>query len=217
MSYRDWLVTKLNDHEEHPDIDSAIALGNSFIEIHTTKGKTVIVGAIDSNSNITSQDVYEVYKNGVPKPNIVIAKYGAIWDGGAIDYLRQQNIGWGGMGEILSAFQTDCYADIQKREYNFVEEGLLKHSRVIRLERIYDRVFKIHRKSGLPPFTITLINSYELSGEEVRHAIKTYGKFNAVLKTNPNGSPTGQAYSAAAEIGADIFIFRELLGRLNRR
>lgn len=188
-----------------------------MIEVHTKNGKTIIVGAIDSNGNITSHEVYAVYASGSKTPNIVIAKHGAIWHGNAIDYARQRNMGWGSMGEISATFHTNNYADIQKREYSFVEEGLLKHTRVTRLDRLYDRVFQIQRTNGLPPFTITLINSYELTGEEVRHAMATYRNFNAVLKTNPNGSPTGNAYSAAQEIGAEIFVWRELLGRLNRK
>jgi len=216
MSYRDWVISKLRDTEENEEIDSATALGDSFIEILTGDGKTVIIGVIDS-VNITESDVSEVYISGPKKPNLVIAKSDAIWSGSAIDYSRQKNMGWGGIGQISSTFQTNDYAAIQRREYAFVEEGLLRHTRVARLERIYDRVFKIHRKGNLPPLTITLINSYELSGDEVRHAISKYGRFDAVLKTNPNGSPTGNAHSAAAEIGADIFVWRELLGRLNKR
>lgn len=217
MSYRDWIVSKLNEQEEHHEIDTATALGESLIEIRTKKGKTVIVGAIDTSSNITEHDIHKVYISGPKTPNVVVAKFSSFWNGSAIDYSRQQNMGWGGMGEISSAFHTDHYSGIQRREYSFVEEGLLKHTRVTRLERVYDRVFKIHRNNGLAPLTIALINSYELSGDEVRNAINRYGNFNAVLKTNPNGSPTGNAYSAAAEIGAEIFLWRELLGRLNKK
>lgn len=216
MSYRDWIVSKLNNNEEYEGIDNAIALGDCLIEIKTEEGKIVVVGVIDG-SNITEQDVYKVYISGPKKPNVVIAKYEAIWSGSAIDYARQHNVGWGGMGQISSAFHTDIYSEIQKREYKFVEAGLLKHNKVVRLERLYDRIFKIHRTGGLTPITVALINSYELSGEEVRHTIEKYGKFDAVLKTNPNGNPTGKAYSAASEIGADIFMWSELLSRLNKR
>jgi hypothetical protein len=216
MSYRDWIISTLSDAEKHEEIDSAIAIGDYLIEILTDDGKTVIVGVIDSE-NITDSDVDRVYINGPKKPNLVIAKSDAIWSGSAIYYARQQNMGWGGMGQISSTFLTDDYSEIQRSEYKFVEDNLLRHSKVARLERVYDRVFKIHRTGSLAPITIVLINSYELSGDEVRHAIKKYGSFDVVLKTNPNGSPTGNAYSAALEIGADILVWRELLGRLNKR
>src|SRR5690606_36426847 len=115
----------------------------------------------------------------------------AIWHGCAIDYLHRHHVGWGGLGEIFSALHTIDYGAIQKREYEFVEHGLLKHTRVARLERLYDRVFKVHRTGVLKPLVVALINSYELSADEVRNAVKNYGKFDLILKTNPNGSPTG--------------------------
>ncbi|MET3606882.1 hypothetical protein ABIC74_000724 [Mucilaginibacter rubeus] len=216
MSYRDWMVKKLAENEFSQEIDSAHPLGDNLIEIITEKGKTLIVGVIDTQTLITKDEVYNLYISGPKSPNIVVSKYGVVWHGSAIDFSRKQNIGWGGMGEINSAIDTEDYGDIQKREYQFVEEGLLKHSRVNHLERLYDRVFKIHRSGNLPPITITLIDSYELSGDEVRQAIKKYKSFDAILKTNPNGNPTGNAFSAASEIGAKIFVWKELYSRLTR-
>lgn len=217
MSYRDWVASNLNEPSWDNEINSFSSLGDSLIEIQTKERKTLIVGVIES-LKITSGDVSKVYNMAAPKrPNVVIGKGKAIWDGSAINYARQRNMGWGGMGQLHSAFHTDDYAEIQKREYSFVESNLSNHHRVRLLERLYDRIFKIHRTGGLSPITIVLIDSYELTGEEVRNAIINYGKFDAVLKTNPNGSPTGNAYTAAAEIGADIFVWAELFGRLNRK
>lgn len=136
MSYTNWLVSKLNASEEQQEIASAVALNESLIEVHTKNGKTITVGAIFSNRNITSHDVHAVYTSGAKTPNIVIAKHRTIWRGSTIDYARQQNMGWGGMGEISASFHTNNYADIQRREYSFVEAGLLKHTRVTRLGRI---------------------------------------------------------------------------------
>ena len=217
MSYRDWMVADLNDHTKHLEVEKATALGEVSIKVQAKNDKTVIVGTIDNGGKITVGEVIAVYNSNPQKPNIVVARSGAVWTGAAIEYARGQDMGWGAMGEISYAFDTNDYPSIQKKEYKFVEEGLLKHSNVLRLERLYDRVFRIHRKSGLTTFTITLINSYETSGEEVRHAIATYGNFDGILKTNPNGNPTGKAYGAAAEINADIYKWGELLGRLNKR
>jgi hypothetical protein len=217
MSYRDWILSKLNKKEDHHDeIEFASALGIYLIEIKTVNAKRLVVGVIDKDY-ITDLDASQLYDSEKEKPNLLIARSGAIWVGSAINYCGRHNIGWGGLGQISSTFQTTNYARIQKSEYAFVEDGLLRHSIVSSLDRIYDRVFKIHRKGNLSALTITLINSYELTGDEVRNAITKYGRFDAVLKTNPNGNPTGNAYSAAAEIDADIFVWRELWGRLNRK
>lgn len=216
MGYRNWIISYLKDHDQAQEIESVIPVGDSLIEIKSKKGKATVVGILEE-SVITSSHVYNIHSNESKKPNILVARFKCIWHGSAIDYARKNDMGWGGVGEITSAFDTNYYADIQKSEYVFVERNLLRHSKVFRLERLYDRVFKIHRINRLSPITITLINSYELSGDDVRYARDTYGEFDAILKTNPNGNPTGRAYSAAEEIGVEIFKWGELLGRLNRR
>jgi len=216
MGYRNWIISYLKDNDQGQEIESVIPVDDWLIEIKSKKGKTIVVGILEE-SVITSSNIYKIYRNESKKPNILVARFKCIWHGSAINYARKNDMGWGGVGDITSAFDVDYYADIQKGEYAFVEKNLLRHSKVSQLERLYDRVFKIHRINRLSPITVTLINSYELSGDDVRHARDTYGEFDAILKTNPNGNPTGQAYSAAEEIGVEIFKWGELLGRLNRR
>lgn len=167
--------------------------------------------------NISNIDIKLFCDKELKKPQILIAKSSTVWQGNAIDYARQQNIAWGGMGLITNAFNTGNYSSIQKREFDFVEKGLARHSRVARLERLFDRVFRIHRTGNLGPFTITLIDAYEMRGEEVQNAIDKYGKFDAILNTNPNSNPTGRAYAEADSVGAEIFIWRNLLCRLNQK
>lgn len=217
MSFRNWVVEKLNKEEsDYAEIESASAFGDFLIEVKTIRAKHIIVGVIESE-HITELDANLVC-DGAPKaPNLLIARSNALWTGNAINYCRHRNIGWGGMGQIFSTFETNNYSRIQKNEYAFVEDGLQRHHAVSRLDRLYDRVFKITRKGNLRPLTIVLIDSYELTGEEIRNAITRYGRFDAVLKTNPNGDPTSHAYTAAAEIGADIFVWKELWGRLNKK
>lgn len=216
MSYRNWIISNLNDYDQQAEIESTVPVGDSLIEIISKKGKTIVVGVVEGEI-ITSIEVKGICKSESKKPNFLVAKSKSVWEGSAIDYACQSNMGWGGVGDITSAFRTDHYGEIQKKEYVFVETNLSKHSKVSRLERLYDRVFKVHRIGDLSPLIVTLINSYELSGEEVRHARNKYGKFDIILKTNANGDPTGRAYLAAEEIGAEIFKWGELLGRLNKR
>ncbi len=216
MNYTDWMVSKLGDKKENHDILSAKKLSEDLLEVQTTNGKIVVVGVVEGE-NIEASDIEQVCVVAIKKPNIIISKAASIWNGSAIDYVRQKNIGWGGKGEISQSFDTLDYKSIQKREYQFVEVGLKRHTLVDHLERLFDRVFKIFRTRGLKPLIIVLVNSYELSAEEVRNATNKYGKFDIILKTNPNGSPTTNAYLAAKEVGADIFLWSELLSRLNRK
>lgn len=214
MSYRDWIISKIivDNNEYYQAVEP---IGNNVIEVINNKGKSITVGVIE-NLEITVVNLMPLMADTIKTPNIIIGKANAVWHGKAIEYVRSKNVGWGGLGDIDQAFSTDEYSTIQKREFQFVEKGLLGHSKVSRLERIYDRVFRIYRKLGLEPFVITLINSYELSADEVRNAKAKYGTFDGILKTNPNGSPTSNAYAAASEIDAEIFGWRDLLSRLTK-
>jgi len=216
MSFRNWVITKLKESEERDTIENVSPLGESSIEVTSKKGKTIVVGVLELE-NISNIDIKLFCDKEPKKPHILIAKSSTIWCGDAIDYARKQNIGWGGMGLITNAFHTEEYSSIQRREFDFVEKGLARHTRVVRLERLFDRVFRIHRSGNLPPFTIALVDSYEMTGEAVQNAFDKYGKFDGILNTNPNGNSTGRAYSAAENVSAEIFVWRTLLGRLNKR
>jgi len=216
MNYRDWLVTKLiKEPIEVSKLNKVTSVDSNLIEVITTDGKLVIVGVIE-NSLISDMDVQLFLNSGKSKPNIIIGKSNSIWTGDAINSVRKNNVGWGGIGEIHSTYDTDNYSLIQKREYNWVETNIMKHNKVRSLDRIFDRVFKVNRIGGLPSLKVVLINSYELSAEEVRNSVEAYGAFDVILKTNPNGTPTANAYLAAEELGAEICVWKELLVRLNK-
>jgi hypothetical protein len=138
-----------------------------------------------------------------------------VWTGEAIDFAREHQIGWGGIGELFRAVDSEEDSDIQKKEYEFVERGLSQHDKVTKLIRVFDRVFEVHR-SKFDPITVVLINEYELTAEHVRHAKATYGHFDAILKTNPNGRTTENARETAEKMSAEIFGWGEFLGRLNK-
>jgi hypothetical protein len=216
MSFRNWVASKLKESEERDTIENVSPLGESSLEITSKKGKTIVVGVLELE-NISDIDIKLFCDKEPKKPQMLIAKSSAVWQGNAIDYARKQNMGWGGMGLITNAFDTETYSNIQRREFDFVEKGLVRHTRVVRVERLFDRVFRIHRSSNLPPFTIALVDSYEMTGEAVQNAFDKYGKFDGLLNTNPNGNPTGRAYSAAGNLSAEIFVWRTLLGRLNKK
>jgi hypothetical protein len=116
----------------------------------------------------------------------------------------------------MSAVSDENVREHVKREYVFVERGLIQHNRVSRLEREFDRVYLVHR-TGLDPLRFVMLNEYELTADHIRSARSRYGAFDAVLMTNPNGEPTGDAEGVAKDIGVGIFKWREFLGRLNRK
>ena len=68
--------------------------------------------------------------------------------------------------------------------------------------RVYDRLYRVHRRRGLADLTGVLVAAYDMSAEDVRHACDLYGAFDVAVKMTSHGSVTGAAEMAAASMGA---------------
>jgi hypothetical protein len=140
----------------------------------------------------------------------------AIWTGDAIAAVAEKAAAFGGMSDLQRVITDPIPSRYVNPEFSFVERGLRQHTRVGGLRRLHDRKYTIQRlRHG--DITILLLNEYELSADHVRTAWDRYGTFNAILKTNPNGRITEAAIAAANSMGATIYMWGQLLGRLNRK
>jgi hypothetical protein len=85
----------------------------------------------------------------------------------------------------------------------FFEQAFRQHSAVEDVTRVYDRLYRVHRRRGLADLTgVFLVDAYDMSAEDVRHACDLYGAFDVEVKMNSHGSVTGAAERAAASMGA---------------
>jgi hypothetical protein len=211
MSSRDWVIPKLLENDS---VDGALPLKDIFVEIHSKKGQT-LVAAVIPDRLVTRESVLQALSHEVMPDILVTIPIATVWTGAAINCARENELGWGGMGELRHAIDSDDVSSIQKKEYDFVERGLGQHDKVSHLERLYDRVYVVHR-TNYDPITVTLINEYELTADHIRHARDTYGRFDAVLKTNPNGNTTSNAIEVAEQLSIGIYKWGEFLGRLHK-
>jgi hypothetical protein len=136
-----------------------------------------------------------------------------IWSGGAIDRLADEGIAFGGVGDLMSASNDEDVAGYVNSEFRFVGRGIEQHSRVARVERLADRVFKVHRKGAAPVMVLTL-NEYDLTGDHIRAGKQRYESFDVVLKSNPNGRITKGAYEVADQLSVKALRWGELLSHL---
>lgn len=214
---RDWVIRNLS---ECNGVVSLNPLGDSFIEINRAfRGRTYpsFTTAIINESRVDLDGLSYLLNGGTKFQFITNIPKEAIWFGDAIEEVQNRALGWGGYGELMSAILTENIAGFQKKEYSFVLRGLQQHSKVIKLDRIFDRVVDIRRKNFLPDIRLLFLNEYELTAERIRHARSIYGKFSMILRSNPNGRATTEAYSVADALGVKIFQWGQLLSRLNRR
>ena len=92
--------------------------------------------------------------------------------------------------------------DIATSSSIFFEQAFRQHSAIEDVTRVYDRLYRVHRRRGLADLTGVLVAAYDMSAEDVRHACDLYGAFDVAVKMNSHGSVTGAAEMAAASMGA---------------
>lgn len=208
---RNWIAERL---AELPEAKEVKAVGGDALEIVRRKYPSFKVLLL-AEEIVASENFGGRIIKGTDFSFAMNLPKDAIWTGAAIRAAEEADVAWGGLGDLMSAMNSKEVRLHRNKEFDFVERGLRQHSRVERLHRKSDRIFDIHRRD-LAKIRVMLINEYELTAEHVRHAREKCGDFGVILKTNPNGRTTELARQTAATIGAEIFGWRELMGRLHK-
>jgi len=175
-----------------------------------------VVAGIISLREVQASNILLLLNSG-PGPDIIInVSKESCWRGDAIDLAKQRNVAFGGLKDLMSCMSDDDIRSYVNKEYEFLDRGFRQHRKVSDCYREYDRLYLIRRREGLGPIRVVVLNEYELTGDHIRTARDRYGFFDEILLNNPNGKPTASAEQVASQIGARIFMFGELLRRLNQ-
>lgn len=138
-----------------------------------------------------------------------------LWSGDAIRHVHAASAAFGTFGDVSRAASTGNAGSFRDKNMGFFINAMGQHSNVSGVSYIYDRVFEVKRKIG-SSLTIAVIDTYNMSAEDVRNARGQFGQFNIVVKSSGYGSITRQAEAAAKSMDAEALTFGELMGRLNR-
>lgn len=210
MSLNTWCFNKLESHDKVSMLEEVSA---SLYKVTTAEGQEFIVFAkseeTSSVSSVTGVDLsnLDFFLN--------IAKQAYI-DGGLVQLASNFSFGIGDLSDLLRALNRDNISNYVTQDIEYVMENLPQHTQVINLERLDYRRFKIHRLN-LPSVTILVLNDYELTVDAVRSGIRKYGKFDAILSSNPNRRPlTTTCQTAVNSARLQVFSWRELFGHLNK-
>jgi hypothetical protein len=137
----------------------------------------------------------------------------ARWSGRTMAWLGSRNIAFGGVGDLYSASANENMRAHRNKERAFVEDGLRLHTQVRSVDWDEDRLIRVQLKSGLA-VSVALCNEYDITMAVARDFAQTYGKFDVLLKTNPNGSITSNGRQEIEALGFKTLKWGELLGEL---
>jgi len=197
----------------HSNVSRAELLGDRVVEVHRKEHSPFIVGVV--SAALVERTTVEELASDIRIEFICNIPREAAWKGEAIDLVRQYRIGFGGMSDLFSAAgSSGPVRDFVRSEFDFIERIFNQHSAIAWMERIYDRVYRLHR-CDKPLLTVALINEYDLTADHIRTAWQRYGPFTDVLANNPNCRCTAEATEAAKQLNVKIMRLRQFMGRLN--
>lgn len=111
-------------------------------------------------------------------------------------------------------FEDDLSA-YRNPSLSFIERMFRQHRNVVRLERVFDQVYRLHRAKG-DPVVVALTDAYEVTADAVRTAYETLSPFQVLLKNTPYGSISSQGKAAAAELGIEVCDQCSIFSRLSK-
>lgn len=206
-----WIAEKLRQDDQFTAVE---AIGSGFLQVTPKEHMPFVAVAVGVRETITQDDVKPLFSDPNTRAEFVVnVPSKAIWRGDAIDVIHAAPAAFGTLGDLVKAAREEPVSSYRNKEYNFFDRAFRQHRSVKEVIRVYDRVYLLLR-GKLPDITVTLIDAYDMSAEDIRNAYDTYGRFDAAVKTTSYGSITSAASEAATNIGAEAFKFRDLMARL---
>jgi len=138
-----------------------------------------------------------------------------VWEGGAIQYLEENDVGWGNFGTLASATLKGDANSAPHKVYKFSDRLLRQYGRTAKIDREFDRIHRVTLHSGAT-FRIGMIAEYEPTADEVRSLWARFGPVDIVWNINPNGTPQPAAAAAGRELGCEVMKWDELKDRLSK-
>lgn len=212
MDPYDWVAEKLKSIE---GVEPVGRTQEGFLLIKSDKKYTFPVAVLGVQKVIGLADVTPLFA-GATKPLFVInVPSKTLWSGEAIRHIHGKSAAFGTLGDISRAGLTGNAGLHRDRNMGFFINAISQHSNVSLVSYVYDTVFKVDRKVGAS-LTVAIIDTYNMSAEDVRNARDRLGAFDLIGKSSSYGSITRQAEEAAESIGSEALTFRDLMRRLGK-
>lgn len=201
-----------NFAKEGPSV--AEHLGGDVIRI-VTENRPDVVAAISAVTTV-DQATAAGYRDRVEGLDFLCGyRAECAWEGEAIRYLEDNQVGWGSFGTLRSAVLDGDANAAQHKVYKFSDRLLRQYGPVAAVDREFDRIHRVTLRSG-EVLRIGMIADYEPTADEVRSLWDRFGPVDIIWNTNPNGTPQPEANDAGRELGCEVMLWDSLRERLAR-
>ncbi|NSY32260.1 hypothetical protein DS891_01380 [Pseudoalteromonas sp. JC28] len=175
---------------------------NDVVEI-IADGKPDVLAAIYGGYRV-SEDVATEYVRLNPNIDFLCGyRKQCVWEGAAIAYLKERNIGWGNLGTLGSAILDGNANFAEHKVYAFAARLIHQYGIVDNAEREFDRIFLVTLKGG-QTLRIGLIPDYEPTADNIRGLWDEFGPVDIAWNINPNGDPCANAITTGKELGCAV-------------
>lgn len=192
----------LENINKNPNRSTAEYVEKDLIRITTAEQPDVLAaisGAYTINKELTEQYVAEY-----PSIDFVCGyRKECVWEGEAISFLEENNIGWGNLGTLCSGAQDGNANFAEHKVYAFAARLIHQYGIVDSVVREFDRIFKVTLKGGRE-VRIGLIPDYEPTADNVRSLWEKFGPVDIAWNINPSGEPSTAAQQAGEELGCNV-------------
>ena len=207
----EWISNVLSEERE---VSTATRLASNFVQIERA-GKSGFVAGVLSESVVTYEAVKPFLRSNLRPSFVINIPRETVWTGEAITALQAESIAFGGVSDLRRAVHESDPRKYVFKEYAYVERRLRQHRIVTKLDRLYDRVWRVHRKGG-SALDIAISNEYDLTADEVRTIHDRYGSVDIIFHTNSMGRQTDGACIAAQELDIELVASGDLFARLGQ-
>lgn len=207
----EWILDKLEDND---GISSTEIVSDSLLRINRKEGESITITKT-TLSKINLTDVKSILVN--QDADFILHKVKEPWIfGDVFEFLNRKRKVIGGFGDLFRVLRQDNNFPYLPSQVHFIIRGLEQHKKVSNVRRLDNKRYEIERY-GLETVIIIALDDYDIGIESVRSAVNDFDKFDAVLKSNPNGSITSSAVTLADLRELKVFKWGQLLGILNRK
>lgn len=194
---------------------SAQLLRDDAIQITMSDRPEVVAVILDSYA--ISAEIAMRYHADFPNMDFLCGyRKECVWEGGAIKYLENNTIGWGGPGTLFSAIRTSDVRNVSHKDYFFSYRLIRQMRSITNLDREFDRVFTMTLASGRT-LRVGMIMEYEPTADSIRTFWDRFGPIDIAWNINPSGHPTQNALEAGRGLGCEVMKWDELKVLLQTR